>query len=117
MVLFSVFNVYLIMCLIINGILANFQLSDKTLLNGDPQLSGEENEQIFKLPNFHRTLREIHSRSLILYYITMFISTDDKNPLLDSRLGVGLGWDSLGLAPEYSNADVILFSFFRLFFW
>ena len=25
--------------------------------------------------------------------------------------GLGLGWGSLGLAPEYSNTDVILFSF------
>ena len=37
-----------------------------------------------------------------------------RSPYL--TLGSGLGWDSLGLASEYSNTDVILFSF-SVCFW
>ena len=83
----------------------------KTLLNGDPQLVGEENEQIFNgvQTSIARPGRFTQGR---WYHITTFISTDDKRPLLDPRLGVGIGMGFLGTgarAQQYRRDSILLF--------
>ena len=86
----------------------------KTLLNGDPHLSAEENEQMFSgVQTFiARSGRFTQGR---WYHITAFISTNDKRPLLDPRLGVGIGMGFLGTGARVQRYRRDFILLFRLF--